>query len=940
MYITAQTSSRRRRLENVVLMPNPSQAVHFTASTKSVQGNDVATQTGDSLVNRNSIRKQGTTKVHGKMLPVEEDLEASNDMLSTSDEGGGSEPTTPGLVVSRGNSGRSSLGRAQPTLTTDSGGIEPQVEDSSIESTATKSEVGVGMSGKASKGEKTFSAPHRPKRRLGTTPMDKYQSTPASKRRRSSRSHPVDVLSYDLSHHPMDAYTRPQAVAKKKLKAHANIFQFDSNSTANDDEEFNSPVKTLLPEMSDNVALESRQGGKVAFKARNRTLSVSSDALEGERRRSGRTSSNGNSPNYDCSWHPADDVLRPQAVAWRNRKIQRQGDLVGKDYSSIAVDNSNKKQAIFEPRIGEGENNWDSGRRDPLPSINATFSGQPTVEREEDKSLPPQRRSSRTKRHDNTFIYNTRFHPADVTLRPASAAKHTPFCLPMISTPASIKKFQEEIPKKKAFDAPKGTSSNRWGAPATSLHDKLLGTPPNMIKVEDFRKMSNSPNSRALTPPKWSQLQNPYTPTRALDWEKLQDIDRFIYVLQKGAPANSKTLPMKWQTLKDRLHEEGHITLDESRSNETTDWLRARYESVRLGVQAFFKAKSEAIDKRDWIVFYAEGLDVFEMECGRKYWRHFEESIVKPTSTRFSDLKHRDTPCSGFPRCDIAEPDFKDKEGLDNPPLESIGERGLHGLTHSETESSQAMSTIDPANLERTVTNASRYASPWAGTTWQGVAYDDLDPFGVWLEDQCEAVRSEYAGQLPHEKDPILLSVPVRNETSTDKGSLVEELPNTSCHGYGLDNIPSTERTSIDIDVNGLVEVAVENGEKQRHADCSSHLNEAGTKPAAAFLQEASSITPRKRKGRPKESDFIHIHEDQPGDTPRINRIVARNLVSPGTDIPKENLSSQERLERYVENSVTATPESGQRRLSSSTPRVARTLYDGRVGPYRSVFGR
>ncbi|KAL8947947.1 MAG: hypothetical protein Q9222_005816 [Ikaeria aurantiellina] len=46
---------------------------------------------------------------------------------------------------------------------------------------------------------------------------------------------------------------------------------------------------------------------------------------------------------------------------------------------------------------------------------------------------------------------------------------------------------------------------------------------------------------------------------------------------------------------------------------------------------------------------------------------------------------------------------------------------------------------------------------------------------------------------------------------------------------------------------------------------------------------------PFRRRPNSRSTDFS-VLEDQPGNTPRIKRMVARNPMSPGTDIPKENL--------------------------------------------------
>ena len=53
-------------------------------------------------------------------------------------------------------------------------------------------------------------------------------------------------------------------------------------------------------------------------------------------------------------------------------------------------------------------------------------------------------------------------------------------------------------------------------------------------------------------------------------------------------------------------------------------YVRARYEYIRLGVEAFFKAEPEPEGKRDWTLFRFEDFDVFECRKGRKYRKRSE----------------------------------------------------------------------------------------------------------------------------------------------------------------------------------------------------------------------------------------------------------------------------------------------------------------------------
>ena len=88
-----------------------------------------------------------------------------------------------------------------------------------------------------------------------------------------------------------------------------------------------------------------------------------------------------------------------------------------------------------------------------------------------------------------------------------------------------------------------------------------------------------------------------------------------------------------------------------------------------------------------------------------------------------------------------------------------------------------------------------------------------------------------------------------------------------------------------------------------------------------SVLANPESISiPYSRKMHHQHSIEFEIHEDSPGITPEIQRQVGHLPLSPGLDIPKETLGSQERLEISDEIGVSQTPRSQRMRSFNVTP--------------------
>ncbi|KAI4132027.1 MAG: hypothetical protein LQ347_002719 [Umbilicaria vellea] len=127
-------------------------------------------------------------------------------------------------------------------------------------------------------------------------------------------------------------------------------------------------------------------------------------------------------------------------------------------------------------------------------------------------------------------------------------------------------------------------------------------------------------------------------------WADLAPCDRRIFCLQAGAPASGKTLPLKWSQLADQLDREGLLSTAQLKACGGTEALVDRYELVRLHVQELFGAADEATDRKDFKVLHAEGFDVYNLVGSNVEYVHYNDRDVaaaQPAKKPKSDHNER-----------------------------------------------------------------------------------------------------------------------------------------------------------------------------------------------------------------------------------------------------------------------------------------------------------
>ena len=401
--------------------------------------------------------------------------------------------------------------------------------------------------------------------------------------------------------------------------------------------------------------------------------------------------------------------------------------------------------------------------------------------------------------------------------------------------------------------------------------------------------------------PALSKLHNPYLDRTSLEWAEIQDIDRRIYLLQRGAPLDSNTSPedRTYDSLKRLLFEEGSITLDELSSGEGTDLLRARYESVRLGLQNFFDSGPEPVNKKDWIVSNFEGFDVYDWKRGSMYWKHQLDSIVKGTKPASSPDR------SGF----VIQTAKRATKNSNNEPMVGISE---------DKSTSDATKRTVIVNLE---------------------GHGDLDGIDETEENLVESMRGEYISssmmsvaaleellfpveQFSDEESYQNGTVDLVSEDSTSSGH-PKNIPNQADKTSDALRSVDTEAKTFDLDASyddGLAE-RVSLGKEETISGIKSDGGDRFGKAQLPMLE----IRTRKRKSRADVA--ISVHEDLPGRTPLVKKIVAMNPSSPGTDIPKENFEVDGSADLSSQVGI-GTPRARQDHEAMGTPSTRRVRRD------------
>lgn len=518
----------------------------------------------------------------------------------------------------------------------------------------------------------------------------------------------------------------------------------------------------------------------------------------------------------------------------------------------------------------------------------------------------------------------------DSTLRPKAAAKrmksklHSASTLCTSSKPSSKSATFAKTPTKKpARFSPKSS-------PRLSIYPEY-----------DFD------GSDVPVAPAWSQLQNPYLNRRSLDWAEIRQMDRYAYLLQKGAPLHGNTLPQDWthDFVNKVLFVEGVITLDEFTSREGTELLKTRYESVRLGLQNFFDSKPEPCSKNDWTLSKTEGFDVYNMDRGSKYWKHRKYSVVEGTKTISSSnilgfaagtAKHM-TVSNNQEATDIISEEQDRNEAKAPTSMQHAKNERTNSIKFSlkrppaskvDTEETMFVDREDNGDLGLIIETEDTLVANMRGEHVPSSIMSDaaleklLFPVEQYLrEDSILEFTAEMVSSHPG---------------SSESAGLVPARPDKTVVDISSSIASEAKAMNLDTSSNRRLAEPISLGKEEMAPRANIGPRDGSGEPQTPKVE----VKTRKRKS--KVDVTVAVYEDLPGRTPLVKKMISMNPASPGTDIPKENLEDDGSVGNSSQVEI-GTPRTRRYQETIRTPSTRRVHRLGSATtatpPHHSLFG-
>lgn len=485
------------------------------------------------------------------------------------------------------------------------------------------------------------------------------------------------------------------------------------------------------------------------------------------------------------------------------------------------------------------------------------------------RPVPPRSGSPSTRRvtraevnGEKPVMYNMKHHPMDVVLRPVAA-----------------RRVMDEF-SKASDDNPPFTTFKQGpvsAVPKAAQEDQVVteetSSPPPASSTTDESDVSLSGSTvfSPLTPAatkKATTIKLEATLTgeeMKSGWRSLSEPDRIMYLLQKGASDRQSMLPHSWMdaalALRQRF-ELGDFS-DQNRATRWTESLQGRYAVVAQYLQDYFDVDPEPTAREDWTLYYAEDFDVYDYEPGDKYFLSRKDGIVQATQSYAAK-----DGASGQKRHPANQKQSEETRSRPESVSDVAGNKAdstrdsahassSHRVSHRQRKPIEEMAHPDMDPNEQPFQTAQEYLESDEVQTTDGESVDEEGGNGGLLGSYNDAEAYIRQAMGPRDDYSSTQESPEGEDMVTMRDSIsavIDEMldPNESA----LPFLPP-----IELDVQS----EDERNERRRK------LN-------------------RRRKKRSKDGSTFSVHEDQPGNTPKIKRQIAMNPKSPGTDVPKENL--------------------------------------------------
>lgn len=466
----------------------------------------------------------------------------------------------------------------------------------------------------------------------------------------------------------------------------------------------------------------------------------------------------------------------------------------------------------------------------------------------------PEHRSTRTGRQVKVANYDMKHHPMDDVLRPKAAARRS---VRFSGLPSS--------PQRKFTKAETTTKSTPASSPIATF-------------------------------------DNPFTKSIPEDWYQLSDFDRRLYQLQDAAPLGSMILPLRWPEVVKQLIEENLLSSEQLGACGGYVALQTRYEDVRVAVKASFgpTVPDEPKTTGELIWMRAEDFDVFDSPSGKKYWRHKHDSFVAKGTHEKSkiDLSH------------FSEEGTEGKAPINAAKFEDLPAPALEGIVEEQISLPEADDT-----LMQTMRNEI------SATVQNFMSEDEVDQL-ISRHDEIRFRPIDYIASGPF--------VNASNPASTSSDD--HDLPLSPNAPPGVKRaalrLRKTKRAQEKLKMQSMAEKKLKE-QHSLHKDIER--SSKTTKPALktppryqfsgviveksrpSLGEVSSSITsqalPKTKtidKKRTQLRDQFRVHEDQPDHCPLSEGQTFAYPESPGTDLPKENLT-EDMLDNTA-NNVQSSP--------------------------------
>ncbi|KAL9591687.1 MAG: hypothetical protein Q9179_007473 [Wetmoreana sp. 5 TL-2023] len=560
--------------------------------------------------------------------------------------------------------------------------------------------------------------------------------------------------------------------------------------------------------------------------------------------------------SYDMSYHPMDDVLRPRQSAARKavNGLVARSPTPSSD-STLPVIESDNTVSIGSTKSSSSES-APVTRMSPPPRPIRPMVGSPSS-----------RRVTRESNREKPIAYNMKHHPMDAFLRPAETRKRmAKWAAVFNGSPSSTHPEQSHVT---------ASSETEDTTPAGSEEEQRS---PRPLTTDEQPFIVSSPT------PAGCPSEVPLTTESAAgchslaNWPKtagcgsLENDDRILYLLQKGAPLGSQALPLDWFEVAQALQTEPGLSRDSAEATRKIEAFKERYIIVHRGIEAYYNARLVPVEDKTLARYYAEDFDVYDLKRGDKYWKHSKDSIVtyeKPLAVN-----------------SIAR--LQTHVLQDGTPQKAAGDRSDSTTVLGDDLLNKALSKVrqEGTTYVQRTTGHTEVMDQDGDEIYSTMQYRAVDDSDATDEDEGRGLAGSYNDAEGYIRQ-------VTGPSNNSQGSTIGEGPESEIIAHMRNELSSDINDLLKPDeLDPMFHSSADNSGDTTMSEEEDHRRATTVDDEKESDKEEGIRLPLNRRSKKRKigNREFSVHEDQPGNTPKIKRQIALNPKSPGTDIPKENL--------------------------------------------------